>query len=213
LHRLLALGGSRPLDLGRAQPKKFVVMIEGDAVLRQAYATRSTTVASRSPTSAVVVTLVPRRNPASPVSVRPDRPRLVPLDQSNPEDRDLNALLSEAESIFLDALDSNAKSGRLLFRINVESLVAEVLMNQALAHLGGFGGDHILVEHLRDVASEARELATATGCDDPTFLAMTEWAGWLHDLGKHRNEFQESLNGRRFKSVETPPRPRRRMIR
>jgi CRISPR-associated endonuclease/helicase Cas3 len=77
-------------------------------------------------------------------------------------------------------------------------------MDRALAHVGGFGGKgHLLVEHLRDVVADARRLAEATLCDDPTFLTMINWAAWLHDLGKYRDEFQEYLKGRRPKSAET----------
>jgi HD superfamily phosphohydrolase YqeK len=59
-----------------------------------------------------------------------------------------------------------------------------------LAHMGGPGGrGHDLVDHLRDVASRARRFAERAPPDHLDFAAMAEWAGWLHDLRKYREEF------------------------
>jgi CRISPR-associated endonuclease/helicase Cas3 len=77
-------------------------------------------------------------------------------------------------------------------------------MSRALAHTGGAGGKvHDLVDHLRDVADRARRFAEEARPDDPDFAALAEWAGWLHDLGKYREEFQQYLLGRRRGGFET----------
>ena len=77
-------------------------------------------------------------------------------------------------------------------------------MPRALAHTGGpFGNDHDLMEHLRDVAARARRFAERAKPGDLAFAALAEWAGWLHDLGKYREEFQQYLLGRRPKGPET----------
>lgn len=77
-------------------------------------------------------------------------------------------------------------------------------MSRALAHTGGLEGrGHDLVDHLRDVAGRARKFAEGAKPDDPDFALMAAWAGWLHDLGKYRDEFQQYLVGRRQGGVET----------
>ena len=77
-------------------------------------------------------------------------------------------------------------------------------MSRALAHTGGAGGeDHDLVDHLRDVAVRARGFAEGAKAGDSDFAALAEWAGWLHDLGKYRDEFQDYLLGRREGGYET----------
>jgi CRISPR-associated endonuclease/helicase Cas3 len=77
-------------------------------------------------------------------------------------------------------------------------------MSEALAHTDGAGENgHYLVDHLRDVASRARGFAEAAKPLDHDFAALAEWAGWLHDLGKYRVEFQEYLLGRRPGGRET----------
>jgi CRISPR-associated endonuclease/helicase Cas3 len=77
-------------------------------------------------------------------------------------------------------------------------------MEPALAHIGGFGGKaHLLIDHLRDVANDTRTFAEEIRHGDSIFLALAEWVGWLHDLGKYRDQFQEYLKGMRSKSVET----------
>lgn len=77
-------------------------------------------------------------------------------------------------------------------------------MSRALAHTGGAGGKgHDLVDHLRDVANLARNLARKAKPDDTEFSALAEWSGWLHDLGKYREEFQQYLLGKRQGSLET----------
>ncbi|MBV8128074.1 MAG: CRISPR-associated endonuclease Cas3'', partial [Planctomycetaceae bacterium] len=77
-------------------------------------------------------------------------------------------------------------------------------MSRALAHTGGAGGGgHDLVDHLRDVAARARRFAERAKPGDSDFAALAEWAGWLHDLGKYREEFQQYLLGRRQGGLET----------
>ena len=77
-------------------------------------------------------------------------------------------------------------------------------MSRALAHTGGAGGkDHDLVDHLRDVAVRARRFAEGAKPTDSDFAALAEWGGWLHDLGKYRDEFQDYLLGRREGGRET----------
>jgi len=77
-------------------------------------------------------------------------------------------------------------------------------MSRALAHTGGAGGEgHDLVDHLRDVAVRARRFAEGAKPGDSDFAALAEWAGWLHDFGKYRDEFQDYLLGRRQGGLET----------
>ena len=77
-------------------------------------------------------------------------------------------------------------------------------MSRALAHTGGAGGrGHDRVDHLRDVAARARRFAEEAKPHDSDFGALAEWAGWLHDLGKYREEFQQYLLGRRPGGLET----------
>ncbi len=73
-----------------------------------------------------------------------------------------------------------------------------------LAHLEGADGrPHLLIDHLRDVAGRARQVADSVDTDRGPLGPMAEWAGWLHDLGKYRVEFQDYLAKRREKSEET----------
>ncbi|WP_406697481.1 CRISPR-associated helicase Cas3' [Singulisphaera sp. Ch08] len=77
-------------------------------------------------------------------------------------------------------------------------------MNEAFAHRNGFDGKpHGLIPHLRDVAAEASKKANAACPQDPDFALLAAAAGWLHDLGKFRGEFQEYLFGRRRGGLET----------
>ncbi len=77
-------------------------------------------------------------------------------------------------------------------------------MSKAAAHIDGHcGEDHELIDHLRDVSALARVLADRIRPGDVAFAQMAEWAGWIHDLGKYRTEFQDYLRGRRSKGVET----------
>ena len=73
-----------------------------------------------------------------------------------------------------------------------------------LAHLEGADGrPHCLIDHLRDVADRARGIADSVRTDRAGLVRMAEWAGWLHDLGKYRVEFQDYLSKLRGKSKET----------
>lgn len=56
----------------------------------------------------------------------------------------------------------------------------------------------LLRDHLRNVAALARRFGEFLGLAD-----AAELAGWLHDLGKYRIEFQEYLRGHRSSSKET----------
>jgi len=77
-------------------------------------------------------------------------------------------------------------------------------MDRAIAHIDGFEGrNHLLIDHSRNVAGCARKMAQESRPSDPLFAALGEWAGWIHDMGKYREEFQEYLKGRRGKSSET----------
>jgi CRISPR-associated endonuclease/helicase Cas3 len=77
-------------------------------------------------------------------------------------------------------------------------------MLRALAHTGGPGGEtHGLTDHLRDVARKCSDFAERARPCDADFRALASWAGWLHDLGKFRPEFQDYLLGRRAGSLET----------
>ena len=77
-------------------------------------------------------------------------------------------------------------------------------MNPAIAHIDGHDGkDHLLILHLHDVAIATQSFAKAIRPDDTMFADLAAWAGWLHDLGKYRDEFQEYLRGRRRKSEAT----------
>jgi CRISPR-associated endonuclease Cas3-HD len=55
-----------------------------------------------------------------------------------------------------------------------------------------------LIRHLQGVARLAREFGTALDLE-----AEARLAGWLHDLGKYRDEFQAYLRGQRAGSLET----------
>ncbi|SIO46546.1 CRISPR-associated helicase, Cas3 family [Singulisphaera sp. GP187] len=77
-------------------------------------------------------------------------------------------------------------------------------MEEAYAHRDGFDGKpHGLIPHLRDVAAGARSKANAACPQDPEFAFLAATAGWLHDVGKFRGEFQEYLFGRRRGGLET----------
>lgn len=60
-----------------------------------------------------------------------------------------------------------------------------------------------LAHHLANVARIARRFAEETRPGDSRFADAAEWAGWLHDLGKYRPEFQEMLDGTRAKGEST----------
>lgn len=75
---------------------------------------------------------------------------------------------------------------------------------KALAHRSGADGrDHLLVEHLRAVADRAGHLAEAIRPGDAGFTDLARWCGWLHDLGKYREEFQSYLKGDRPGGLDT----------
>ena len=77
-------------------------------------------------------------------------------------------------------------------------------MGAVLAHIGGSGGhDHLLIEHSHSVAKLARQMALDAAQGNEQLARLAEWAGWLHDLGKYRDEFQAYLKGRRQKGIET----------
>lgn len=77
-------------------------------------------------------------------------------------------------------------------------------MARAMAHTGGVGGTgHELIAHLRDTAARTRRFASTARPTDADFAALAAWAGWLHDLGKYRPEFQDYLFGRRAGGPET----------
>ena len=66
-------------------------------------------------------------------------------------------------------------------------------MTEIFAHIGGPDDvPHELIDHLREVARRARAFAATA---DPTLAALAEVTGWLHDLGKFRDEFQQHLRG------------------
>ena len=72
------------------------------------------------------------------------------------------------------------------------------------AHSTNVNGDkHRLIDHLRDVSNLAGEFAAATHSAHLHLVALARWAGWLHDLGKYRHEFQEYLDHRRVKGRDT----------
>jgi CRISPR-associated endonuclease/helicase Cas3 len=55
-----------------------------------------------------------------------------------------------------------------------------------------------LARHLRNVAALARQFAQPLGLAEEA-----ELAGWLHDLGKYRAEFQQMLRGQRGSTADT----------
>jgi CRISPR-associated endonuclease/helicase Cas3 len=77
-------------------------------------------------------------------------------------------------------------------------------MDRAHAHRdGACGSSHDLVEHLADVATLAARNAVRARAGDAQFARLASAAGWLHDLGKYRREFQEYLYGMRDGGRET----------
>lgn len=77
-------------------------------------------------------------------------------------------------------------------------------MASAFAHVDGFGThDHLLIQHSSSVANLAQRMAFDAASGNGQLAALAAWAGWLHDLGKYRDEFQEYLMGRRQKGADT----------
>jgi CRISPR-associated endonuclease/helicase Cas3 len=75
---------------------------------------------------------------------------------------------------------------------------------RARAHKDGLAGkDHWLVDHLCDVARRTEKMAQQACPGDQDFAALAAWSGWLHDLGKIREEFQDYLDDLREKSLES----------
>jgi CRISPR-associated endonuclease/helicase Cas3 len=72
-------------------------------------------------------------------------------------------------------------------------------MTHYFAHSGfkseeeNYGDWQILSEHLQNVAALAKRLAEQTGV--PGLSVTAEAAGWLHDLGKYRESFQDYIRG------------------
>lgn len=62
------------------------------------------------------------------------------------------------------------------------------------------GKPHLLRDHLRSVGALARNFIEKANSD---FASIAEWAGYLHDLGKYKDEFLEYLLGNRNGSKET----------
>ena len=57
------------------------------------------------------------------------------------------------------------------------------------AHSPNDAGDpQMMEEHLREVADMARDFAAPFGAGD-----FAHWVGWLHDVGKFGDEFQDYL--------------------
>jgi len=84
------------------------------------------------------------------------------------------------------------------------SLEGGGLVSPKLAHTGGIRGrGHDLIRHLEDVATRATEFARGARPDHTEFASLAGWAGWLHDLGKYREEFQKYLLGQRKGGLDT----------
>jgi CRISPR-associated endonuclease/helicase Cas3 len=60
-----------------------------------------------------------------------------------------------------------------------------------------------LVEHLADVAALAGRNAVGANPRDAEFARLASAAGWLHDLGKYRAEFQDYLHNKRIGGKDT----------
>lgn len=75
------------------------------------------------------------------------------------------------------------------------------MIKKHLAHTENTSGIvHNLDDHLKSVGNLAKDFICAAN----TSLGETaRWAGFLHDLGKYRSEFQEYLAGKRERSKET----------
>ncbi len=76
-----------------------------------------------------------------------------------------------------------------------------LLTNLVFAHTGVSedGSDwQLLSDHLKEVANGARRRVESNRCGDEksTWCRAAEIAGWLHDLGKYRPDFQDYLFGR-----------------
>ena len=77
-------------------------------------------------------------------------------------------------------------------------------MSDAFAHLGGVSGSpYLLLDHLRDVAEKARKFAELATAENSQLADLAECTGWLHDLGKFRDAFQNYLKNPRLKDKTT----------
>ena len=79
-------------------------------------------------------------------------------------------------------------------------------MSHALAHTGRASGRSAMTWWITCVTllcGREDDLPKVRNNKDSDFAALAEWAGWLHDLGKYRDEFQDYLLGRRQGGLET----------